>query len=63
MTCALKSRIVQYMTYRNGILTIGLPKYDRQYECDRTTAYQLAYSKEPAKYYNAKIKNKLKPII
>ena len=50
------------MSYHNGTLTIMLPKYDRRYECDITTAYGLAYSKEPMKYYNTNIKNKLRII-
>lgn len=62
MTCRLASRVVTFMSYRNGILTLVLPKYDRRYECDRDTAYGLAYSDNPTAFYNSRIKNKLKVI-
>lgn len=62
MTCTLPSRTIRGMTYNKGVLTVQLPRYDRSYECDQTTAYQLAYSKEPMKFYNENIKNKLRVI-
>lgn len=60
MTCRLASTVIRGMSYQNGKLTLMLPKYDRIYECDTKTAYELAYSSEPTKYFNQNIKNKLK---
>lgn len=63
MTCRLPSRVLRGMSYFKGRLTVQLPKYDRTYECDVLTAHQLAYSKEPMKFYNENIKNKLRVIL
>jgi len=62
MTCRLASTVVRGMSYFKGVLTVQLPLYDRQYECDVLTAHQLAYSDNPTKFYNQHIKNKLKVI-
>lgn len=59
MTCTLPSRVIRGMAYYKGKLTVHLPKYQRVYECDIATAYGLAYSDSPMKYFNEKIKNKL----
>lgn len=63
MTCRLASTVIRGMSYHNGVLTLLLPKYDRQYLCDTKTAYELAYSDNPTKYFNQNIKFKLKVII
>lgn len=62
MTCTLPSRTIRAMSYVGDTLTVWLPKYQRSYECDKSTAYKLAYSKEPMKFYNENIKNKLRII-
>lgn len=62
MTCWFASRVVRGMSYRDGQLILMLPKYNRTYECTTELAYKLAYSKNPAAFYNQNIKNKLKVI-
>lgn len=63
MTCRLNSKVIRAMSYHKGVLTLLLPKYDRQYECTTELAYKLAYSDNPTAFYNQQIKNKLKVII
>lgn len=62
MTCRLASTVIRGMSYSNGYLTLMFTKYDRVYQCDTKTAYELAYSQEPTKYFNQNIKGKLRII-
>lgn len=62
MTCRLNSKVIRFMSFSNGCLTLMLPKYNRIYQCDTKTAYELAYSPEPTKYFNQNIKHKLRVI-
>ena len=59
MTCALASKVVTYMSYVDGVLTLQFAKYVRRYQCDTITAHQLAYSDNPTKFFNQNIKRKL----
>jgi hypothetical protein len=62
MTCRLNSPVIRAMSYSGGYLTLMFPKYDRVYQCDTKTAYELAYSTEPTKFFNQNIKGKLRII-
>ena len=63
MTCALASKVVTYMSYVDGVLTLTFSGYTKRYQgVPQAVGYGLCYSPNPLGYFNTNIKNQFKSV-